>query len=66
MNQLSPWLILAWWDRTQLQMRRFMKDAILAVLARDAESLASALSRLGFIGEGADLTSLERFSFLAA
>ena len=43
-----------------LQMRHVMKVAILAILAHDAQSLASALSRLGFLGEGADLTSLER------
>jgi predicted unusual protein kinase regulating ubiquinone biosynthesis (AarF/ABC1/UbiB family) len=41
------------------QMRHLMRDAILAILARDAASLASALSRLGFIGDGADLPSLE-------
>jgi predicted unusual protein kinase regulating ubiquinone biosynthesis (AarF/ABC1/UbiB family) len=41
-------------------MRRFMKEAFLAVLARDARALANALAQLGFIGEGADLASIER------
>jgi len=40
-------------------MRRFMKQAFLAVLARDAQALVNALSQLGFIGEGADLASIE-------
>jgi len=44
---------------TQL-MRRFMKQAFLAVLARDARTLANALAQLGFIGEGAELASIER------
>jgi predicted unusual protein kinase regulating ubiquinone biosynthesis (AarF/ABC1/UbiB family) len=42
------------------QMRRLMKDAFLAVLARDARALANALTQLGFIGEGADPASIER------
>jgi predicted unusual protein kinase regulating ubiquinone biosynthesis (AarF/ABC1/UbiB family) len=42
------------------QMRRLMKEAFLAVLARDARALANALAQLGFIGEGADLASIER------
>jgi predicted unusual protein kinase regulating ubiquinone biosynthesis (AarF/ABC1/UbiB family) len=42
------------------QMRRFMKEAFLAVLARDAWALANALAQLGFIGEEANLASIER------
>jgi predicted unusual protein kinase regulating ubiquinone biosynthesis (AarF/ABC1/UbiB family) len=41
-------------------MRHFMKDAFLAVLARDARSLVLALSELGFVGEGANLAVIER------
>jgi predicted unusual protein kinase regulating ubiquinone biosynthesis (AarF/ABC1/UbiB family) len=41
------------------QMRRFMKEAFLAVLARDVRALVNALAQLGFIGEGADLASIE-------
>jgi predicted unusual protein kinase regulating ubiquinone biosynthesis (AarF/ABC1/UbiB family) len=41
------------------RMRRFMKEAFLAVLARDARALTNALAQLGFIGEGADLASIE-------
>ncbi|HEX6552287.1 MAG TPA: AarF/UbiB family protein [Ktedonobacteraceae bacterium] len=43
------------------QMRRFMKEAFLAMLARDARALTNALAQLGFIGEGTDLASIERF-----
>ena len=39
---------------------RFMKEAFLAVLTRDARSLVNALAQLGFIGEGANLPSIER------
>jgi predicted unusual protein kinase regulating ubiquinone biosynthesis (AarF/ABC1/UbiB family) len=42
------------------QMRRFMREAFLAVLARDARALANALAQLGFIGEEANLASIER------
>lgn len=42
------------------QMRRFMKEAFLAVLTRDARALTNTLAQLGFIGEGADLASIER------
>jgi predicted unusual protein kinase regulating ubiquinone biosynthesis (AarF/ABC1/UbiB family) len=44
---------------TQL-MRRFVKEAFLALLARDARSFVNALAQLGFIGEGANRASLER------
>ena len=40
-------------------MRRFMKQAFLAVLARDSRALVNALSQLGFIGEEANLASIE-------
>lgn len=42
------------------QMRRFMKEALLAVIAHDGRALANALAQLGFIGEGDDLSSIER------
>jgi predicted unusual protein kinase regulating ubiquinone biosynthesis (AarF/ABC1/UbiB family) len=42
------------------QMRRFMREAFLAVLACDARALADALVRLGFIGEEANQASIER------
>jgi predicted unusual protein kinase regulating ubiquinone biosynthesis (AarF/ABC1/UbiB family) len=42
------------------QMKRFMKDVFLAYITRDARSLVHALSELGFIDEGANLTSIER------
>src|SRR5216684_5635647 len=41
-------------------MKRFMKDVFLAYITRDARSLVHALSELGFIDEGANLTSIER------
>ncbi len=41
-------------------MKRFMKDAFLAFIARDSRSLVHALSQLGFIDEGANLASIER------
>jgi predicted unusual protein kinase regulating ubiquinone biosynthesis (AarF/ABC1/UbiB family) len=41
-------------------MKRSMKGAFLAVLARDTRSLVNALAQLGFIGEGANHASLER------
>jgi predicted unusual protein kinase regulating ubiquinone biosynthesis (AarF/ABC1/UbiB family) len=42
------------------QMRHFMKQAFLAILARDPSSLVQALSRLGFVVPGADQVSLEQ------
>ena len=42
------------------KMRHFMKEAFLAILARDAQTLVRALSVLGFVDEGANLASLER------
>ena len=42
------------------QMKRFMKDVFLAYITRDARSLVHALFELGFIDEGANLTSIER------
>src|SRR5713101_3610153 len=41
-------------------MKRFMKDVFLAYITRDSRSLVHALSQLGFIDEGANLTSIER------
>ena len=41
-------------------MKRFMKDAFLAFIARDSRSLVQALSDLGFIAEGANLASIQR------
>jgi predicted unusual protein kinase regulating ubiquinone biosynthesis (AarF/ABC1/UbiB family) len=41
-------------------MKRFMKDAFLAFIARDSRSLVNALSQLGFIDKGANLASIER------
>jgi len=41
-------------------MKRSMKDAFLAFIARDSRSLVHALSQLGFIDKGAHLASIER------
>jgi predicted unusual protein kinase regulating ubiquinone biosynthesis (AarF/ABC1/UbiB family) len=41
-------------------MKRLMKDAFLAFIARDSRSLVKALSELGFIAEGANLASIQR------
>jgi predicted unusual protein kinase regulating ubiquinone biosynthesis (AarF/ABC1/UbiB family) len=41
-------------------MKRVMKDAFLAFIARDSRSLVHALSQLGFIEEGANLAPIER------
>jgi predicted unusual protein kinase regulating ubiquinone biosynthesis (AarF/ABC1/UbiB family) len=41
-------------------MKRSMKDAFLAFIARDSPSLVHALSQLGFIDKGAHLASIER------
>ncbi len=42
------------------QMQQFMKEAFLALVTCDARSFVKALAKLGFIGEGADLASIER------
>ncbi|HEY1350513.1 MAG TPA: AarF/UbiB family protein [Ktedonobacteraceae bacterium] len=41
-------------------MKRSMKDLFLSFVLRDSHALASALQRLGFIGEGANMQALER------
>jgi predicted unusual protein kinase regulating ubiquinone biosynthesis (AarF/ABC1/UbiB family) len=41
-------------------MKKSLKDLFLAFLARDSRALVKALERLGFIGEGANITSIER------
>jgi predicted unusual protein kinase regulating ubiquinone biosynthesis (AarF/ABC1/UbiB family) len=41
-------------------MKKSMKDLFLSFLMRDSHALVNALSRLGFIGEGANLMALER------
>ncbi len=41
-------------------IKRFLKEAFLAVMARDARSLVKTLTKLGFIGEGANSASIER------
>ncbi len=41
-------------------MKKAMKDLFLNFLLRDSHALVSALSTLGFIGEGANLAALER------
>jgi predicted unusual protein kinase regulating ubiquinone biosynthesis (AarF/ABC1/UbiB family) len=41
------------------KMKRLMKDALLAYIARDSRTLVHALSQLGFIDEGANLASIE-------
>ena len=42
------------------EMKRSMKEMFLAFLARDTRSLVNALVKLGFIGQGADLATIER------
>ncbi len=42
------------------RMRHFMKEAFLAILARDARLLVVALSHLGFVDTKVNLASLER------
>ncbi len=42
------------------QMKRRMKEVILAYITRDARAFVQSLSQLGFISEGADLAALER------
>jgi predicted unusual protein kinase regulating ubiquinone biosynthesis (AarF/ABC1/UbiB family) len=46
------------------EMKRSMKDAFIAFIARDAWSLVNALARLGFIGEGANTATIERVTSL--
>jgi predicted unusual protein kinase regulating ubiquinone biosynthesis (AarF/ABC1/UbiB family) len=46
------------------EMKRSMKDAFMAFITRDARSLVHALARLGFIGEGANISTIERVTSL--
>jgi predicted unusual protein kinase regulating ubiquinone biosynthesis (AarF/ABC1/UbiB family) len=46
--------------RLNKQIKKSMKDLFLSFLLRDSHSLVSALSQLGFIGEGANVAALER------
>ncbi|HEV2581229.1 MAG TPA: AarF/ABC1/UbiB kinase family protein [Ktedonobacteraceae bacterium] len=41
-------------------MKKALKDLFLGFLMRDSRALVSALSRLGFIGEGANMVAIER------
>jgi len=41
-------------------MKKALKDLFLGFLARDSHGLVNALKRLGFIGEGANMASIER------
>lgn len=41
-------------------MKQAMKDLFLSFVLRDSHALVAALSRLGFIGEGANVPALER------
>lgn len=41
-------------------MKRSFKDVFMGFILRDSRTLVSALARLGFIGEGADMISIER------
>lgn len=41
-------------------MKQAMKDLFISFVMRDSHSLVTALSRLGFIGEGANMMALER------
>ncbi len=41
-------------------MKKSLKDLFLGFLSRDSRNLVSALARLGFIGEGANMVSIER------
>lgn len=41
-------------------MKKALKDLFLGFLARDSHGLVSALQRLGFIGEGANIAAVER------
>jgi predicted unusual protein kinase regulating ubiquinone biosynthesis (AarF/ABC1/UbiB family) len=46
------------------EMKRLMKDVFMAFITRDARSLVNALARLGFIGEGANIATIERVTSL--
>lgn len=41
-------------------MKKSLKDLFLSFVARDSHSLVAALAQLGFIGEGANMTAIER------
>jgi len=41
-------------------MKKALKDLFVGFLARDSHGLVSALQRLGFIGEGANIAAIER------
>ena len=41
-------------------MKKAMKDLFLSFITRDSHALVTALSHLGFIGEGANMASIER------
>ncbi len=41
-------------------MKQSMKELFLSFLTRDSETMVQALSRLGFIGQGANISALER------
>ncbi len=41
-------------------MKKALKDLFLGFLSRDSHGLVNALQRLGFIGEGANMTAIER------
>lgn len=41
-------------------MKQAMKDVFLSFITRDSRALVNAFSRLGFIGEGANMASIER------
>ena len=41
-------------------MKKAMKDLFLSFIARDSHSLVQALDKLGFIGEGANMSAIER------
>lgn len=41
-------------------MKKSMKDLFMSFLLRDSHALVTALSRLGFVGEGANVAALER------
>ena len=41
-------------------MKKSLKDLFLSFIGRDSHALVEALARLGFIGEGANMTAIER------
>lgn len=41
-------------------MKKSMKDLFLSFITRDSHTLVNALKRLGFIGEGANMSAIER------